>query len=463
MNGNTRICGVMGHPVGHSLSPSLHNLLAERTGLNLVYVPFDVKPEDLEAGVKGSLGLNVLGLNVTVPHKQQVMQYLAGTDQASQVIGAVNTLVRTEKGYVGRNTDAPGFSRALKEAGVQVKGSRCVLLGAGGAARAAAWVLASEGAEKVWILNRTIDRARELADHVNQAAGRFVMIPLALEDYRQLPEEKNSLLAIQSTSVGMYPDGDRAVIEDSDFYERIRVGMDIVYTPSQTRFMTLVQQAGGQAFNGLNMLIYQGVIAFEMWNPGVKVDQETIQAARELLEAKLAKTNLILIGFMGAGKTSVAEYCGRRYGMEVVDTDQRIEEMAGMPISQIFATQGEDAFRRLETRMLEELQKEPGGRVISVGGGLPLRRENQELLKKLGQVVCLDVTVDTVLERLGGDVSSRPMLQGGDVRARAQELMDQRRDVYIRVSDRVVDVNNRPVWAIAGEIYGFLNPQEKRA
>ena len=163
--------------------------------------------------------------------------------------------------------------------------------------------------------------------------------------------------------------------------------------------------------------------------------------------------SVVLIGFMGAGKTSVADRYAADYGLAVVDTDQRIEEMAGMPIKDIFASRGEEAFRALETEMLRALLKENETRVISVGGGLPLREENRELLKQLGTVVLLDVSVDTVLERLGRDVSSRPMLRGDDVRARVEELMAFRRPVYRETCHRMVDVNGRTVEEIAAEIH----------
>ena len=134
---------------------------------------------------------------------------------------------------------------------------------------------------------------------------------LPLEGYRNLPVRKNGYLAVQSTSVGMYPNGDQAVIGDPRFYELIHTGVDIVYTPARTRFMELVEEAGGRSVNGLDMLLYQGIIAYELWNPQVQVDDETICMARRLIEEQLAgarsKRNLILIGFMGAGKTSVGQ------------------------------------------------------------------------------------------------------------------------------------------------------------
>ena len=138
VDGKTAVCGLIGNPVEHTLSPVIHNTLARMTGENLIYVPFRVEKERVEDALKGAFALNVLGLNVTVPHKSEVLPYLDGVDEEAAMIGAVNTLVRTEKGYRGYNTDLPGLYRALLSEGIQVEGEEILLLGAGGASRAAA-------------------------------------------------------------------------------------------------------------------------------------------------------------------------------------------------------------------------------------------------------------------------------------------------------------------------------------
>ncbi|MCI6140770.1 MAG: shikimate dehydrogenase [Clostridiaceae bacterium] len=469
MDGKTKVCGLIANPVEHSMSPLMHNFYARRTGINLAYVPFKVEKDQVEAAVKGAFALNILGMNVTVPYKQQVMEYLDELDDAAYAIGAVNTLVRTEHGFKGYNTDGAGFERALREAGIKAAGEACILLGAGGAAKAVAYVLAREGAKLIYILNRKVERARELAEYINEMFGRRVMYPLSLDAYPSIPYRKGGYLAIQSTSVGMAPKEEDVIIEDKHFYEMLHTGVDIVYTPAKTRFMKLVESAGGRAVNGLDMLLYQGIIAYELWNPQINVDKETIEAARALLQERLSgntalykaaveesegrKRNLIFIGFMGAGKTSVGKAYAKAFHMPWIDTDQRIEAAAGMAVSQIFAAQGEEAFRRLETSVLEELLASTDGSVISVGGGLPLRAENRTLLKKLGTVVYLDASPATVLERIGRDVSDRPMLQGEDVMERITGLLACRRPVYLEASHVILDVNGRSVEELVKEIY----------
>ncbi len=161
--------------------------------------------------------------------------------------------------------------------------------------------------------------------------------------------------------------------------------------------------------------------------------------------------NLILIGFMGAGKTSVGKACASCFHMDFLDTDEYIVRKAGMEITEIFRTKGEEAFRAMETEAVRDLIKEKGGRVISVGGGLPLREENRELLKKLGQVFYLQVSPKTVEERLRGD-QTRPLLQGEDPVKRIGELLAYREPLYRKAAHSIVNVNNRSVADIVEEI-----------
>ena len=264
INGYTRTCGLIGNPVEHTLSPVIHNTLSMVLGENLAYVPFHVENERLEDAVKGAFALNLLGLNVTVPYKSDVIPYLTDIDPLAENIGAVNTLVRTETGYKGYNTDMPGLYRAMCEDGVKVKGEKVLILGAGGVARAVAMLLLDKGARKAILLNRTVQKAQEVADEVNHIAGRKFAKAMPMDAYDTLPAGKR-YLAIQATSVGMYPGCDAAVIEDPAFYEKVHTGYDLIFNPPKTRFMELVEAQGGKAYNGAKMLLYQGIIAFELW------------------------------------------------------------------------------------------------------------------------------------------------------------------------------------------------------
>lgn len=276
INGYTRTCGVFGSPVEHTMSPAIHNTLAERMGVNLVYVPFHVPSGKIKEAVEGAFALNLLGCNVTVPYKSDVIAHLKEIDPLAKNIGAVNTLVRLEDGFKGYNTDMPGLYRAMQEDGVEIEGQDVLILGAGGVARAVAMLLADKKANRVYLLNRTLEKAEQIAQEINALTRKEFVIPMALDDYTKLPGQR--FICIQATNVGMFPNTDAAVIEDAAFYEKLTVGYDLVYQPARTKFMKLTEAAGGRACNGLKMLLWQGVIAYELWT-GQKVGEDDAQAA----------------------------------------------------------------------------------------------------------------------------------------------------------------------------------------
>lgn len=278
INAKTKVCGLIGYPVGHSVSPVIHNSLAQLYGRNLVYVPLPVEPGKLGQALAGAEAFGFAGMNVTVPYKSEVIPFLREMDPLAGQIGAVNTLVPVPGGYKGYNTDMPGLYRAMCEDGVQIAGEEVILLGAGGVARAIAFLLLDKGAAHVHILNRSKARAEELTNEVNTAARRRgegagisagreerFAAAYALEEYGKLDSGRR-YLAIQATNVGMSPHTEHAVIEDEAFYRLVKTGYDVIFNPTTTRFMELVRQTGGQAFHGLKMLLYQGLIAWELWN-----------------------------------------------------------------------------------------------------------------------------------------------------------------------------------------------------
>ena len=287
INGKTRTCGIIGNPVEHTMSPVIHNTLSQSMGINMAYVPFHVKDGQLEAAVKGAYGLNILGMNVTVPYKSDVVAQLAEIDPLAEKIGAVNTLVRTEGGYKGYNTDMTGLLRAMKSDGINIEGEEVIILGAGGVGRAVAFLCAANGADKVYLLNRNVEKADSVAAEVNKALATEHVEPMALSDYQKLLRgAENRYVVIQCTSVGLSPNVNDVVIADVDFYHYIRFGYDLIYSPRETQFMKYVTDNGGMAFNGLKMLLYQALDAFELWN-GCKVSDENAQQIYQKLQEKL--------------------------------------------------------------------------------------------------------------------------------------------------------------------------------
>lgn len=281
IDGHTRVCGLIGNPVEHTSSPAIHNTLAKHYGHNLVYVPFKVENGNVASAVKGAYDLNILGMNVTVPHKMAVMDCLCDVDELAGVIGAVNTLVRTDDGFKGYNTDILGLERALIAEDAGIENETVVVLGAGGAARSAVYLCERMKAAKVYVLNRSYEKAVSLAEEVNAHAGRQLVFPLPLSQPDRISEDR--FCAIQATNVGLSPNDNDVVTDDPGFYDRVTFGFDLVYRPGVTRFMKLVNEHGGRSANGLKMLLYQGIIAYELWND-MKVDENTAMEVLKVLE-----------------------------------------------------------------------------------------------------------------------------------------------------------------------------------
>ena len=287
IDAKTKVFGLLANPIGHSLSPRFQNALAAYCGENAVYLPFEVKrPETLEAALKGAHALGIAGLNVTVPYKEAVIPYLSGLSEEARLIGAVNTLVRSEEGYVGHNTDIAGMERMLLRQGLSIRGAKVLVLGAGGAARSAAVLAALKGAAELVILNRNKERAEALAKSLRNVAPELPVLTEGLDAWESL--SGNDYLAIQCTSVGMWPKAEEVVIADPRFYEKLSAAADIVYTPAETEFLRLARSAGKPTVGGLPMLISQGIYAFSLWTGKTctAADEESLlELVREALPA----------------------------------------------------------------------------------------------------------------------------------------------------------------------------------
>ena len=250
INPQTQLCGIILHPAGHTLSPAMHNAAYEKMGLNCVYLGFDVV--NVEAALAGMKSLGIKQFSVSVPHKVEIMKYLDEIDPAAKAIGAVNTVVNKDDHLVGYNTDVDGVRSSFTENGVEIKDQKVLLLGAGGAARAIAFVIRDMGGELI-ILNRTPSKAKALAGEFD---GRWAQ----MEEVGKIEAD----VVINSTSVGMHPHTDATPMVK----ENLKPGMtvfDIVYNPLETRLLTEAQEAGCKTINGMNMLVYQGVRQIELW------------------------------------------------------------------------------------------------------------------------------------------------------------------------------------------------------
>jgi len=264
ISGKTRLCGLIGDPVEHSMSPVMHNTAFREIGIDYVYVPFRVKQEELGEAIEGMRALNIRGLNVTIPHKVAVLQFLDELDPLAEKIGAVNTIVNDDGVLRGYNTDASGFLQALLERRIEPEGKNIVILGAGGASRAISFILADRGAQLV-ILNRLLelDWAKDLASRISQLFTKEVeALELKKENLVRALEKADIL--VNATSVGMSPNVDQTPVS-SDLLRPDLLVFDIVYNPIQTRLLREAETVGAETIGGIDMLVWQGVLAFEKW------------------------------------------------------------------------------------------------------------------------------------------------------------------------------------------------------
>ncbi|MEE8413322.1 MAG: shikimate dehydrogenase [Dehalococcoidales bacterium] len=264
ISGKTRVCGLIGDPVEHTMSPAMHNAAFQEVGLDYVYLPFRVEGGELSEAIKGMRALNMRGLNVTIPHKVAVLQLLDKLDPLAEKISAVNTIVNDDGVLTGYNTDATGFLRPLLEKGIEPKGKNIAILGAGGASRAVSFILADRGANLV-IFNRReeLDWAEALASRISETFNIKVEASELTGDNLNGVMEKTDIL-VNATSVGMSPAIDKTPVNAVLFRPGLIV-YDVIYNPVKTRFLTEAEAAGSVILGGIDMLVWQGALAFEIW------------------------------------------------------------------------------------------------------------------------------------------------------------------------------------------------------
>ena len=263
ITGRTKIVGVIGDPVEHSCSPPMHNTAFREMGMDYIYVPFHVKPDDLAAAVEGFKALNVMGINITLPHKSAALTLMDSLSQEARLIGAINTMVFRDGMVEGHNTDARGFIASLREKGIEnIQGMKVVVLGAGGGAQAVVVGLALEGVDRITIANRTPEKAIRIAENISEKTGIQVK-GISLSD-NLLPEHiSQSRLLVSTISAGMDPS--IPLVIDPDWLHEDLTVCDIVYTPPETNLLKAAAQRGLRTVGGMGMLVHQGAISFQLW------------------------------------------------------------------------------------------------------------------------------------------------------------------------------------------------------
>jgi shikimate dehydrogenase len=278
-----QIFGVFGDPVSHSLSPAMHNAAFSALGMDSVYHAFRVKPEKLEKAILGAEAMGFGGLNLTVPLKEAALKLgCIKPDPLAERIGAVNTIVFGKNGEIkGYNTDGLGAKQALQDAAVEIKGSKIVVAGAGGAARAITFQLVADGAE-ITIINRTEERAIELAKDISATALSGKVEGRGLSKLKDVLQDASVL--INTTTLGMHPNTDTAIATAEDLHPGLTV-FDIVYNPLETRLLREAKASGAKTVSGVLMLVYQGAEAFRLWTgiePPIELMKKTVM---EVLQA----------------------------------------------------------------------------------------------------------------------------------------------------------------------------------
>lgn len=396
--------GLLGEKLGHSFSKEIHEKLG-RYRYELIEVP----PEKLDAFMRARA---FDALNVTIPYKQAVIPYLDTLSSRARAIGAVNTIVNRGGKLYGDNTDFAGLAALIKRMGLTLRGRTVLICGTGGTSKTAAAVAESLQAGEIVRLSRT---ARDGA----------VGYEAAYEKYA------GAEILINTTPCGMFPDVAGAPVDVGRF-PKLRGVVDVIYNPLTTRLVREARAREIPAENGLYMLVAQAVRAAEIFLDEPFGAETTERIYREIL---FEKRNLVLTGMPGSGKSTLGKLLAARLGRELVDTDAEIVRRAGVPITEIFRTKGEAAFRDIESEVIRELSL-TGGRIIATGGGAVLRVENVGALKMNGVVVFLDRPAEDLIP-----TDDRPL---SDDAEKLRALYETRYPIYTKTADLALLVRGTP-------------------
>jgi len=265
-NLNTGIIGILGHPIKHSYSPLMHNIAFELNRLNYIFLPFDVPQNSLKDAVKGMLALGFKGFNITLPHKEAIIQHLKNVSEEASMVGAVNTVVNDNGVLYGYNTDVAGIYETLLPYKEDISGKPISIIGSGGASRSVIYtIIRYFKPGKVNIINRNLQKAESLKEyfsakmHFNNLHS-YELYPPDLRDVL-----KTSKLIVNTTSVGMYPNVDDSVITEYEHFSKEQIVFDLIYNPVKTKLLMLAEAAGAECLDGLKMFVHQGAKAFQLW------------------------------------------------------------------------------------------------------------------------------------------------------------------------------------------------------
>lgn len=390
--------GLLGEKLGHSFSPQIHQALA---GYDYILLP--TPPEAVAPLLRRR---DFRGLNVTIPYKQTVIPLCDEVEPRAAAIGAVNTIVNRGGRLIGYNTDIDGLIHLARRAGVDMAGKKVVILGSGGTSHTARAAAQALGAAEITVISRRGE-----------------------DNYHNLFRHADAQVLINTTPVGMYPRCGEAPVSLEDF-PRLTGVLDVVYNPLRTALILAAEKKGLPCSGGLPMLVAQAWRAAELFT-GASIPEERMEAVLQELTAR--QRNVVLIGMPGCGKSTVGKALARRLGKDFVDVDEEIVRQAGRSIPEIFAQEGEEGFRALESDAVRAAGSRTGC-VISTGGGVVTRWENLVPLRQNGVVIHLLRSLSALPS------AGRPVSQ----RTPAEELWRQRAPLYAAFADYTAD-NNGPL------------------
>ena len=389
-----KIYGLLGRRLGHSWSVPIHRALGCED-----YRLIELEPEELGNFLRRE---DIGGLNVTIPYKRDVMAFCDVIDEGAQAIGSVNTLVRRGGKLYGYNTDIDGFLYTARRSKIDFSGRKVLVLGSGGASLTAQAGARREGAREVVVISRSGPNSYE---SLTQRHG-------------------DGEILVNTTPVGMWPDLEGRPL-DLKSLPRLEAVLDVIYNPTRTSLLLQAEELGLRRAGGLPMLVAQAVRAEELFFGRELPSSENERILSQLWQDR---TNLVLVGMPGCGKTTVGQALAQLSGRLLVDLDGEIVKRAGRPIPEMFAQEGEEAFRKLEAQTLAEVCAQ-GGQVVATGGGAVLRVDNRAALRRTGRVYFLRRDLDLL------PTEGRPLSQAGSL----EEMYRARRPLYKAAADVVID------------------------
>lgn len=420
--------GLLGFPLSHSMSPFIHKRLFDISKIEAYYSFYEYSKLDEQ-------NLNTLkeldGFNVTIPYKNQIIDYLDFIQESAKSYQSVNTVANN----CGYNTDVYGLSQSIKTLGADLKG-KTLILGAGGVARMVAVETALQGGEVALAVRRkSFDKAQNLKELIKKANATAVVHIMDINNI-----EGDFDLLINCTPVGMYPNEQQCPVPEQVIKKCKRGVFDLIYNPEKTMLMQYAQKNNIPNKGGISMLVRQAAKAHQIWYDAQFSETElnNLENSASIFMKKRFSNNLnntiAFVGFMASGKTTLAKAVAKRYNLPFVDIDQEIEKQQKMSIPEIFQHKGEEYFRKKETEILDYyLQKQ--NIIISVGGGAPM--QNRELLQQKALVFYIDTPFELCYQRIISD-GNRPV---ADTKTKEQllELYNKRAVVYEDIMDIKVD------------------------